>query len=1375
MAKIKLDAQQEKVRDTLNNVVVCAGAGAGKTTVLSERFTKLVSEEKIPVEKILTLTFTEKAATEMKERIYKVLSANRNNEYCNKACIDFDKSHIQTLDSYFSEITKQGASVYGINPNFTLDDEAVKNLIQRKAYEFVNKYKEDPRIRALASDPTYIAKEYFFKPIENYTNIAEKYDFVADVKKQADILKKEYDTIAETISPSTQIDIDPISILRQKDLDNLQKALEKARKAADKLVTTKEKKEANLAEKQRILNKFIESKQGKQLTPKDQEALQGKQEKVEKAEKDLETAVKNYNEHYSEALNHKNALENEYPLKEREIQDFYNNLQNLSNSTTLTVTDIYDSNVNAIKNLISANCWIMEKDFDKYPPIKFLRENYSNLYHLLNSVSGYRTALGLAELAMDFVNIIQEEKKSAGLLTFNDVSNLARKILIEQKDIRQEEKAKYAKIMIDEFQDNNQMQLDILELLAEQDDIFSAAPEMKNIIHNNVNGKTSGKLFFVGDEKQSIYSFRGAEVDVFNRLQSDIQNADIGGEKLSISTNNRSEAELIAAFNTVFGGYTFPNKNNLEVEAHPVLNPSLLMTSEWFEKIGQNILVGIKEDTNLVAIPSYEASYSEVLIPEIKMKYAISNADENGNLQRKMHIALLNTAIDEMEEDESETEETDTYTVSEETDTEIPEDDNPDEILASSDSEESSPEPNTENDEASIEYKDSELEATWIAHKIQQYINDKRTYHVYDRTNSANDKDVSYTYNDFAILLRSTTHLPEYLSALQKYNIPYVTEAYKDLFSDGPFSDIYSYLCVYINHLDMHSYASVLHSPFVNLSLKDTQLILSKRSIAFDDLDKGNPNIVINKQILDLYNSAKRKFEEFSKYAQNATLTEVITYLWYDLGYRYETLKNQTTSMYAYLYDVMFDFARKEENKGGNISSFVRLLAKYKDEDEKLDGISLPLETKGVHILTIHKSKGLEYPCVFVAGISDSSASDTGNKVLLSDEYGYIATVTPDILFEQKYNGFNTRIRTGAAVDSVQTNYFYHNGQAVLDRKNQSLAELRRLTYVAFTRAIDQLYIVGHFNNAINSETAYSNEVGIVGQINPVREIMLKNKTKSVTYGVPSNIYGLILPVLNRYMKETDNGWETTSDSPFDLEIFQTVESESKDTVISTVKPEEKLYDYLNNSDSYSFTTPSSLELSDDTIRKNKYRSKSLENVSELINQIQTELFDTNKLARNDFGTIAHSFMEQAMLSENFNKTSKEIFAEDCSEVLEILEESEKQLVINACQQMIENFRSWFIKEFGKPEEIKFLKPEFSFRYFDGHTIIHGTMDLVFEISPGHFVIIDYKTDENIIQEKYEPQLRCYKDAIDVMFPGTDNIIDCYLYLLRNGDNIKLS
>ena len=177
----KLDDRQEKVCCSTGNTVVAAGAGSGKTQVLATRFAWLVMSKGIPASKILTLTFTKKAAGEMYERIYNTLSFFAENsetprterERAKKALETFGETHIQTLDSYCSALVRQAANRYGIRPDFTTGD--AEREIKDAALPFILKHRNNPAIQAFADAGRLqnFAENVLAAAINDYTSIAD--------------------------------------------------------------------------------------------------------------------------------------------------------------------------------------------------------------------------------------------------------------------------------------------------------------------------------------------------------------------------------------------------------------------------------------------------------------------------------------------------------------------------------------------------------------------------------------------------------------------------------------------------------------------------------------------------------------------------------------------------------------------------------------------------------------------------------------------------------------------------------------------------------------------------------------------------------------------------------------------------------------------------------------------------------------------------------------------------------------------------------------------------------------------------------------------------------------------------------------------------
>ena len=117
---IRLSDEQMAAVYTDRSAIVSAGAGAGKTTVLSLRFVRLVMERKAHADQIMTLTFTRKAAAEMYERIYRLLEeAAAEDEYLHDELKTyFPNARISTLDSFWGEIARTDCMRFGITRDF---------------------------------------------------------------------------------------------------------------------------------------------------------------------------------------------------------------------------------------------------------------------------------------------------------------------------------------------------------------------------------------------------------------------------------------------------------------------------------------------------------------------------------------------------------------------------------------------------------------------------------------------------------------------------------------------------------------------------------------------------------------------------------------------------------------------------------------------------------------------------------------------------------------------------------------------------------------------------------------------------------------------------------------------------------------------------------------------------------------------------------------------------------------------------------------------------------------------------------------------------------------------------------------------------------
>ncbi len=125
MTKGKLEKEQlEAIRHGDGPLLIIAGAGTGKTTVITERIKYLALEKNVPLSSILALTFTEKAALEMEERVDKVMPYG------------YTQTWISTFHSFCDRILRDEAHAIGLDPNYKLlsESEAIL-LIKRNIFE----------------------------------------------------------------------------------------------------------------------------------------------------------------------------------------------------------------------------------------------------------------------------------------------------------------------------------------------------------------------------------------------------------------------------------------------------------------------------------------------------------------------------------------------------------------------------------------------------------------------------------------------------------------------------------------------------------------------------------------------------------------------------------------------------------------------------------------------------------------------------------------------------------------------------------------------------------------------------------------------------------------------------------------------------------------------------------------------------------------------------------------------------------------------------------------------------------------------------------------------------------------------------------------
>jgi ATP-dependent exoDNAse (exonuclease V) beta subunit len=569
------------------------------------------------------------------------------------------------------------------------------------------------------------------------------------------------------------------------------------------------------------------------------------------------------------------------------------------------------------------------------------REERRKLLLLWDALAGGAEYREVFALLAEFRERVLADRRRSGIVSFSDIMEMAIDLLKTDTELRAGLKQRFRFIMVDEFQDTNMLQKELIYLLGERRG--SCAPGVPA-----PEDLEPGKLFFVGDEKQSIYRFRGADVGVFKALIREIGRA--GGRSLPLPSNYRSDPGLIAFFNEIF--------------------------SRVFVSGG----------------PDYEAEFSPLL----------PGGGGSGNpLIRVFHKPYG------ME---------------------------PPENALTSD----------------------EAEGFWIARFVRDAV-EKGILDVRDEKTGMTRKA---GYGDFALLMRSTGSQITYERMFRRLGIPYRTQNIRSLFLEAPVNDIYCLLQCVVHPEDRTAYAGLLRSPFVNLS--DDTLIAHLLSLGEDDLPFAPETLPEETPPDDSvkYRAGRDLYREIGSLADRVSIRRILFTLWFTKGYRFSVLRNSSWHGYLEFYPYLVSLADQAEARGMNLSRFVDSLRINLGKYEKMD--ELPVEEdedSGVRFMTIHKSKGLEFPIVIVAN----------TETRIRGRPGALQDLARTRLDPAEFPAGRRGRRTGKDV-------FFEDAKE--EERLRETAEARRLLYVACTRARDHLIISGcHHRNNQNTEDNHLNMV----------------------------------------------------------------------------------------------------------------------------------------------------------------------------------------------------------------------------------------------------------------------------------------------------------
>jgi ATP-dependent helicase/nuclease subunit A len=853
-----LKPEQQLAAHTLGrHVSVTAGPGAGKTTVLVERYLHILRNENISVDQIVAITFTNRAANEMRERLRreldKILAGADPRERARWM------RHKRTLD---------GAIITTIH-----------GFCARLLREFPVEADLDPQFALLDAHQSAMLEEA----------VAEE--------TITEFISAEDQAITELAAGIGRVRLARGLIGIYRSMRNQGLTIEKLRVAAGKNHKTIDDYNTALQE----------------LTAKMRELIKAR-------------------ELTATAESKRREAERRWPA-------FFESLSNVSASTPPAelagaILEFREAARPSARGRMGETI----KALDELIWDEKLRGRVPQCFFDLHAARYTRELIAVVE-ALE--RRLDEQKRRRSALDFDDLQLRALKLLEDHPEVMSRTSRRYRFFLVDEFQDTNSLQRNLMAKLA-------------------LGRDRRANLFIVGDRKQSIYGFRGADVDVFREMTALIEAQD--GLSVPLNHNFRSQRPLIRFFNFLFervfqhdGGLAANELNELGYVAH---EPS----------------VGSRDDD--VASPTIE------LLVDVR---------ESGN-----------------------------------------------------------------TDDAWSQQKPRERDAEQLAARIISLVGAESISARRHNSEDASEKRAIH-YRDIAMLFRAMTEVHIYESALRRAGIPYVTVDGKGFYAREEIADFIQLLRFLDNKTDEVALAAVLRSPICGLS--DDMLFALRcgpPGAGVDEAGSMRRHSGVRPMLRALreheliagvdegdhavLDRARELLDEMIARAKRSSVSELLRFAAETSEYRIVAAANFDGAQRLANIEKLFTLAERFERSGAYmIRDFVRFVRDFEEAGGRESEGQIDESADAVRLMSIHQSKGLEFPVVIIPDLHRQPDNRTEWWAL------------------DRHRGLTVKVPDGRGRLAAGSCFATFGDRAKLREEFESM----RLMYVAATRAEDRLILSG--------------------------------------------------------------------------------------------------------------------------------------------------------------------------------------------------------------------------------------------------------------------------------------------------------------------------
>ncbi len=1219
--------QLQAITARKSNLLVAAAAGSGKTAVLVERIIQMITKDGIDIDSLLVVTFTNAAAAEMRERIgeaiIKALEKNPENKNLERQLSLLNRSSITTIHSFCLEIIRNNFQEIGLDPGFRITDETERAILREEACEE-------------ALEESYLGEN------SDFISLVDSYGGKKDDKKLAELVLFLHNFMTSSPWPLLWLEekIELFNIEGKKLMDlpllkslgddilnslkSFQEPLEEALDVARNHEFIKGYEEALLSDMQIYMDFEV-------LLQKNPSFNEIREFLLEMSWKTLSRAKKGYDPHRADEV--KNAR--------KDFKGFFKAL-----------TDRY----------------FLETEEEN---LRIIQETYPKL-------------LALGKLTKLFTDKYTEKKREKNLLDFSDLEHLALEILtvkeggeIKASVIAKAYKKKYTEVLVDEYQDSNEVQEVLISMVSRKED------EDPNV-------------FMVGDVKQSIYRFRQAKPELFmDKYRTYAEEGNEKGRKILLYKNFRSRRNILSTVNFIFQGIMSQRVGEL----HYSEKESLIFGAEYYENLDEKI------DEEDCADSIHGDSPVEIMLVE-----------ENGSASSEDEFSENEDIVVDLELDPS-------------------------------------------------EYKAIEVEAKMVSERINSLL--QEGFPVFDKKTQAMRP---ITYRDIVILMRATSRTANiFLEEFHQANIPSYSDSSTGYFDTIEIRTMMSLLKLIDNPLQDVPLLASLRSPI--FSFNEEEMVIIRNVNREEFLYLNMQNIAgFQEPLQGKVGRFLEQLERFRKLSKYMKLDEFIWHLFTETAYfDYVGAMPDGIERQGNL-KILFQRAKQfEDTSLKGLFNFIRFIDKLKKTTGDLGAAKILGENENlVRIMSIHKSKGLEFPVVFLVHASKRfNKMDLNREIILHETLG----------FGPNYVDLERGLVNTTLIKEVIKNKI----------NLENISEEMRVLYVALTRAKEKLIISGQIKDLEKSYKKWT-------ELSQGEELkVLEGKVEGA-----SGYLDWIMAVLLKHHQLS--GYRTDDRAYFhgkDVQVELNVQGK-KEVLMESKSEDEKIkgtftLDQLESPES-SFEVNQRLSYrypyEKDTLLSSKISVTELkrmanyidsEEVTETLLMEETRdrpkfLMEKTGLTALEKGTAFHKIMQYI----DFARSS-------LPEILIQFEELvARELIFKDEAQAVKpkTVSDFLLSSLGTrmrmADEVGLLKRETKFLMHkdESEVMVIGVIDSYFQEGDS-IILVDYKTDyieseyyEDILKNRYKEQLQYYQKALESI--TKIKVKEIYLYSTRFSKEISL-